>query len=174
MNDTIDDTMKKKQHDQIEELQKQIEEWKAKYLRALADYQNLEKRVVQEKSEIRVYAAEAVITKLLPVADTFERAQAHLKDAGFSLALKELGAFLTSQGVSKLEVVGKSFNPHEMECIEVVEGEEDIVIEELLPGYALHGKVIRVARVKVGKHGESTNDKPALPAGRSANVQMNN
>lgn len=126
-------------------------DWKNKYLRALADYQNLEKRVAQEKSQIHVYAAQSVMVKLLPVADTFERAQAHLNDPGLSLALKELEAFMASVGIKKLEVVGKPFDPNLMECIEVVEGEDNLVIEETLPGYTLHGKVIRVAQVKVGK-----------------------
>ncbi len=155
MNDEIKHQMKKQQqNDQTDELRKQIEEWKAKYLRALADYQNLEKRTREEKSEIRAYAAESVIIKLLPVADTFERAHVHLQDPGLSLALKELGAFFSSLGVTKLEVAGKPFDPETMECIEVVEGEDNIVVEESPPGYALHGKVIRVARVKVGKKKE--------------------
>ncbi len=75
------------------------------------------------------------------------------QDTGLSLALRELAAFFASQGVTKLEVVGKPFDPEMMECIEVVEGDDTIVVEESLPGYALHGKVIRVAQVKVGKKG---------------------
>lgn len=143
--------MKKNIDEQLEALKKEVDEWKAKYLRALADYQNLEKRVAQEKQEVRAYAAQAVLMKLLPVADTFERAGAHLGDQGLMLALKELELFLTDLGVNKFETKGKPFNPEVMECIEVVDGEDNIVIEELLPGYTLHGKVIRVARVKVGK-----------------------
>lgn len=143
--------MKKKTDELSEAFRKEGEEWKAKYLRALADYQNLEKRAVQEKLEVRAYASELVLTKLLPVVDTFKRAEAHLGDTGLSLALKELEAFLTSQGVSKFEVVGKPFDPKFMECIEVVEGGDSLVIEETRSGYVLHGKVIRVAQVKVGK-----------------------
>ena len=143
--------MKKKTDEQSEELQKQIEEWKAKYLRALADYQNLEKRTQEETHKVRRFAAEVVLTKLLPIADIFERAQAHLSDIGLSLALKELAAVFNSLGVVKLEVVGMQFDPKFMECIEVGEGENNIVVEELLPGYTFHGKVIRVARGKVGR-----------------------
>jgi molecular chaperone GrpE (heat shock protein) len=47
--------------------------------------------------------------------------------------------------------MGKPFDPHEMECIEVVEGPENEVVEESLPGYLFRGKVLRVAQVKVGK-----------------------
>lgn len=143
--------MKKNTDELSEAAEKQIEEWKAKYLRALADYQNLEKRTQEETSNIRKFAAEMVSTKLLAVADTLERAQAHLSDIGLSLALKELAAVFNSLGVVKLEVVGMQFDPKFMECIEVGEGENNIVVEELLPGYTFHGKVIRVARVKVGR-----------------------
>lgn len=135
----------KKKHDQ------QTEDWKGKYLRALADYQNLEKRTQSEKQEIRKYAAEAILTRLLPVLDTLTKAAHHVKDAGLELALKELYTALSEQGVEKIAVVGKPFDPHKMECIEVIPGEDNIVIEELLPGYRLHDKILRVAQVKVGK-----------------------
>ncbi len=135
----------------IEELQKQIDELKAKYLRALADYQNLEKRAAGEKEETRKFAIELFLKRLLPVVDTFERAQRHLNDQGLTLALKEVSALLEEYNVVKMEVVGKVFNPHEMECLEAVMGEENKVIEEILPGYRLREKVLRVAQVKVGK-----------------------
>jgi molecular chaperone GrpE (heat shock protein) len=67
------------------------------------------------------------------------------------LALKELYAALSEQGVEKIAVSGKPFDPHQMECIEVVAGKDNIVVEELLPGYRLHDKILRVAQVKVGK-----------------------
>ncbi len=144
----------KKQEDQtkhIEELQKQAEEWKTKYVRALADYQNLEKRTYAEKEEIRKYAAETILERLLPVLDSFELAQKHLNDQGLVLALKKWYAFLAERGVERIDTVGREFNPHEMECVEVVIGEDNNVIEEVLPGYKLFDKVLRVAQVKVGR-----------------------
>lgn len=135
----------KKKHDE------QIEEWKAKYLRALADYQNLEKRMQAEKTEVRRFAAEVVIARLLPTIDTLSKASKHMTDAGLTLALKEFYAALSELGVQKLVVVGKPFNPHEMECIEVVSGKDNIVVEQILPGYRLHDKILRIAQVKVGK-----------------------
>ncbi len=145
--------MKKKISTETEELHKQAEEWKSKYLRALADYQNLEKRTQSEKQEIRKYAAEVIVMRLLPALDTLTKATAHVKDTGLELALKELYAALSEQGVEKIAVVGKPFDPHQMECIEVVAGEDNIVVEEILPGYRLHDKIIRIAQVKVGKGG---------------------
>lgn len=128
-----------------------VTDWKNKYLRALADYQNLEKRTREQVSEARTFASEVVLARLLSVVDTFRKAKEHLKDPGLDLAFKELDAVLVEQGAEKMEVVGLPFNPHEMECIEVVEGADNKVVEEVLPGYRFRGKVLRVAQVKVGK-----------------------
>ncbi len=132
-------------------MKKQSDEWKAKYLRALADYQNLERRTHAEKEEVRKFAAEVILTRLLPVVDTLKKAKDHLKDPGLDLAIRELDAALSEQGVEKIDVTGKQFNPHEMECIEVVEGNDNEVMSEVLPGWRFRGKIIRVAQVKVGK-----------------------
>lgn len=132
-------------------MKKQEEDWKSKYLRALADYQNLEKRAREQINESREFAAEVIIARLLPVVDTFTKVKEHILDPGFDLAYKELIAVLTEQGVEKILVLGKQFNPHEMECIEVIEGPDNEVVAELLPGYLFRGKIIRVAQVKVGK-----------------------
>lgn len=134
----------------------QVNEWKEKYLRALADYQNLERRMQAEKTEIRNFAAQALIERLLPVADVFERAQTHLQDAGLGLALKQLFAVLAERGVERIVTVGKPFDPHEMECVDVVPGEENIVVDEFAPGYRLHGRVIRAAQVKVGSTAQTS------------------
>ncbi len=142
-----------------EDLQGQADEWKNKYIRVLADYQNLERRTQEEKADIRRFAAEVVLARLLPAVDTLKRAKDHLRDAGLDLAYKELVAILQEQGVEHIPVIGKAFNPHEMECVEVVSGNDNEVVEEVLPGYRLHGKVLRVAQVKVGKKpAESVNN----------------
>ena len=126
--------------------------WKEKYLRVLADYQNLEKRTEEERREIRMFAGIVILEKLLPVVDLLETAQEHLKDQGLELALKELTVVFYSLGVEKIEVMGKIFDPYSMDCIEIVEsGEEDVVVSVVCPGYRMHGKMIRPAKVKVGK-----------------------
>lgn len=127
-----------------------IDEWKNKYLRALADYQNLVKRTDEEKQEVRLYATEHFIKKLLPVVDTLELAQGHIQNDGLALALKELHGVLTQYGVGKIDVVGKPFDPHMMECIEVVEGEKDQVVQVLTSGYRMHDKLLRPSKVQVG------------------------
>src|SRR3989344_1764489 len=127
------------------------EEWKNKYLLALADYQNLEKRTRDEISEIRKFASEVVLARLLPVIDTLKKAKDHIKDPGLDIIYKEILAIMEEQGVEKIAVTGHQFDPHEMECVEVVDGEENLVVEEVLSGYRFRGKILRVAQVKVGK-----------------------
>jgi len=141
----------------IANLTNEVEEWKAKYVRVLADYQNLEKRTTERVSEVRQYAAEVILTRLLPVIDTFGKVNEHINDAGLTLAYKELLSVLLEQGVEHIDVIHKPFDPTEMECIEVVGGKDDIVVEEVQPGYRFRGKVLRVARVKVGKSQVHTN-----------------
>lgn len=134
-----------------QDIKNEIEEWKAKYLRAIADYQNQERRSREEKEEVRKYAGEVILGRMLSAIDTLQKAKDHLKDTGLDLAYKEFTAVLQENGVEKMRTVGEVFDPHQMECIEVVEGEDNTVTEELLPGYRYHGKVLRVAQVKVGK-----------------------
>lgn len=133
-----------------ERVEQQVEEWKTKYMRALADYQNLEKRSAERVNEVRQYAGEIILSRLLPVVDTFSKVKEHIKDPGMDLAYKELLSVLASQGVERMDVVGKPFDPTDMDCTEVVDGKVNEVVEEVMPGYRLHGKVLRVARVKVG------------------------
>ncbi len=136
----------------IEKLKSEIEEWKGKYLRALADYQNLEKRFGEQRQEIVRYASEKVIREMLSILDTFEKAQEHIKDEGLALGVKNFQTVLEGNGLTKIEVLGKKFDPLQMECIEVVgDSKADDVTEELRKGYKLGEKVIRVAQVKVGK-----------------------
>jgi len=146
-------TDKDQQKDQqIADLKKQIEDLTNKWKRALADYQNLEKRTVMQIADSAKYSAENIVAKLLPVLDTLEKAEEHLKDQGLSLAVASFRDVLKSEGAEKIDVLGKKFNPQEMECIEVVPSDkEDEVVEELRSGYKLGDKVIRVAQVRVGK-----------------------
>lgn len=126
------------------------DEWKNKYLRALADYQNLEKRSEDRVSEVRKYSAEIILMRLLPIVDTFSKVKEHVNDQGLELAIKELTSVLTEHGVEKIDVVGRQFDPMEMDCVEVVPGHDNEVVEEIMSGYRYSGKVLRVARVKVG------------------------
>ena len=144
---------KQKSHetDAIGELRRQADEWKNKYIRALADYQNLEKHTKAREEGTRRYAEEQLIRKLLPVVDNLRTARVHVKDEGLKLIYRQMTDVLSEIGLEEIDVAGLPFDPHVMECIEVVPGNDNTVMEVILPGIRFRGKVLRVAKVKVGK-----------------------
>jgi len=142
----------KKPQLQIEELKKEIELWKNKYLRALADYQNLEKRVVSQLEEQKKKAHKDLILKFLEVLDDLEKGEIFVTDAGLKLIKEKFIKIFREEGVEEIDVLGKPFDPQVAECIAVTYGEKDnIVVEVIRKGYRLGEEVIRVARVKVEK-----------------------
>lgn len=138
----------------IEELQKQLDEVTNNWKRALADYQNLEKRTLEEKLNFSQFANSQLVLKLLVVVDALDqlvKLDQFAKDEHLNLVIKQFRDILAAEGLEKIEVTGKEFNPQEMECVEVIEGEDGLVIEETRAGYKLKGKILRVSQVKVGK-----------------------
>lgn len=132
--------------------QKETVDWKNKYLRALADYQNLEKRIIEARSQDLNFATKNFFLKIVPVIDDLEKAEKELQEKGLTLIINKLMDILKSETIEKIGVLGKKFDPHMMECIEVDNDEEnEVVTEELRSGYTMHGKVIRATQVKVGK-----------------------
>lgn len=140
-----------KKDKEISELKNQIETLTNNWKRALADYQNLEKWYEKEKADFIQFANAGLILKLLAVFDNLERVQTYLKDDGLDLAIREFKKVLVEEGLGEIEVVGKEFNPEEMEAVETVGGEQEKVAAVLCKGYQLKGKVIRPAKVKVGQ-----------------------
>jgi molecular chaperone GrpE len=119
--------------------------------RTLADYQNLQKRVVADQQDFVKFANAVLLTKLLPVLDDLVRAAAHLKDQGLQLAINQLKSVFDSEGVTELKLINTPFDPKTAECVETILGKKDYIIEIVQAGYTLNGKVLRPARVKVGK-----------------------
>lgn len=145
---------KKTDHQQLIQLKKEVGEWKERYIRALADYQNLEKRTKEQRSEEIRFAAKDLILKILPAIDILEEVDRVLNDQGVKLVFKQFKHILTIEQVERIKAVGEKFDPHTMECVEVVQSDkEDEVVGEVRAGYTMFGKVIRVAQVKVGKKG---------------------
>lgn len=157
MNDQSDEKSDRKrqrqdQHiKQIQELQQKLGEWENKYKRALADYQNLEKRAAQERSEWIKIANKELILRLLPVLDTLILAQSHVQDEGLRLSIKQFLDVLKNNGAERIETQGHEFDPKVMECVDTAQGEENRVLSEIRAGFTLHGEVVRPAQVKVGK-----------------------
>lgn len=138
-------------HEELAELKEQVEQFDNKYKRALADYQNLEKRVAGERSEWMQSANRDLLMRLLPVLDTLMMAIAHSEDQALHITINQFLDALRQEGVTKIETKGKTFDPNLMEAIATGDGEEGKVLEELRAGYRLYEKVLRPAQVKVGK-----------------------
>lgn len=120
--------------------------------RALADYQNLEKRIEEERKLLSRLSASLLIEKLLPVLDNLENAQAHLKDQGLEIVVKQFKDILASEGVEEIQAEGLEFDPHFAEAVETQEGEKDnIVARVLTKGYKIDSTVLRPAKVVVTK-----------------------
>jgi len=138
--------------EQSDENLKKIEELTNNWKRALADYQNLQKRTEREKIEFAQYSNSILIARLLTIVDYLERVQTYLNDNGLDLAIKEFKRLLEEEGLQEIEVLNKDFNPLEMEAVEAIGGEEGTgkVTEVISKGYRLKDKIIRPAKVKVG------------------------
>lgn len=137
-----------------EHLQRDLELTKSQLARALADYDNLRKRVEREREVLGKFASVGVITKLLPVLDNLENAESHLQDAGLAICIGEFKKVLNEEGLVEINPkVGDEFDENTMEAIEVVKGERDNIISELvLKGWKFEGdEVVRYAKVKVTK-----------------------
>ncbi len=148
MKDEKKQTIKKKTNDK--NLENQIASLEENLKRALADYQNLERRVLNERADLVKYANQELLKKIIPSFDNLYLAEKYIKDEGVKLTIQKLTENLGEVGVKRIDVVGKEFDPVKMECVEVVDGDKDIVVEETTPGFMLFDKVIRPAAVKVG------------------------
>ena len=135
-----------------EVVKKELEDYKSKYLRALADYQNFENRVREEKKELVTGANKHFILKLLPFLDNLNKAEVFFKDEGLKLIKQEFLDLLKSEGVEEINPVGQEFDPQIAEAVDIKPGEEDNkILEVLRKGYTLEGKVLQVAQVTVSK-----------------------
>lgn len=137
---------------QLEESQKVSQEYKVKYLRALADYQNFEKRVAGDKEMLLKTANAGLILRLLPFLDSLDKAEVFVKDEGLKIVKIQFHKTLQDIGLEEMDVLNKDFDPYTAEVVDMVEGEKDnIVVEILRKGYKFHGNILRVAQVKVSK-----------------------
>ncbi len=157
---TSDSEEKNPLDNKIEELEKERDSWKDKFLRKAAEFENYKKRVENDQIAILSYSSESFIKKILPVVDDFERSLQHINDAqdvenikkGIELIYSKLMKFLEEQGVTKIDSVGKPFDVHYQEAVMQKEDSTvppHTVLEELEKGYLLKDKVIRFAKVIV-------------------------
>jgi molecular chaperone GrpE len=139
------------------EMEQKTTELQEKLARSLADYANLEKRIESQRELYVTLATTAIVTKMVDILDDLYLAQSHLKDQGLKMGIDKFVNVLKSEGLEEIDAEGQEFNPEHMDCIEVVEGQDNKVIEVKKKGYKLNGHVIRPAQVVVGKGGQQNN-----------------
>jgi molecular chaperone GrpE len=143
----------------------QNEDFRDRYMRTLADFENFRKRSEREKADFQRYALGSVIRDLLPVLDNFDRALEHADEGdefhkGVSLIYKQLFEVLQRHGLKPITESGVRFDPN---IHEAVIREEDpsvpshTVSAVLQKGYFLHDRLLRPAMVKVAVGGPEEN-----------------
>ena len=148
--------------DKVKKLEAELEEWKNSYTRKLAEFQNFTKRKENEVAQMRKYASEGIIVKLLDNIDNLERAVDASKESqnfdslieGVNMILNNLKNLLTEEGVEEIEAAGKEYDPYEHKAM-ITENKEElddnVVVQVFQKGYKMKGKVVRPAMVTVNK-----------------------
>lgn len=134
-----------------------------RFIRAQAELENYKKRIAKEHAESLRYALTPLVTEMAAILDNLERAVEHARKepedggallAGIEMVLKQMQETLARFGVTRIESVGKPFDPALHEAMGVVERSdvpENQVLDEFQAGYILHDRVIRPSRVIVSK-----------------------
>jgi molecular chaperone GrpE len=145
---------------ELDDLRRQLQDNQDRLLRALAETENVRRRLERTADDRVKYANEALLRDLLPVLDNFDRALAAARTSssattvveGVDLIQRELLRVLERAGLSRYSAVGQRFDPARHEAIArvvSVEAAPDTVVSETGPGYLLHGRVLRPALVAV-------------------------
>lgn len=156
-----EETPAEEELDPLVAVQNEAEQWKDKYIRLVAEFENYKKRTLKEKSELILNGSEKTVAAILPILDDFERATADKTEdpqaikEGFELIYKKFLKALETLGVHKIKTDNADFNVDYHEAIAMVPGMGDDkkgkVIDCVQTGYTLNDKVIRHAKVAVGQ-----------------------
>jgi len=139
------------------ELLKRITSLEENLTRSLADYSNLEKRIESQRQLFVTLATTSILSKMIDVLDNFYLAQNHLNDPGLKMAIDKFDSVLKTEGLEEINPNNLEFDPQFMECVEVVDGQTNFVVEVKKLGYKLNGHVIRPSQVAVGKSDQKLN-----------------
>jgi molecular chaperone GrpE len=148
---------------ELEKLRAELEEQKDKFLRIVAEFENYKRRVAKERIDLIQTAGREVITDMLDVLDDCDRAQKQIENSddikeikeGVLLVFNKLRNILMTKGLKPMNTVHQEFNPDLHEAItEIPAPSDDLkgkVLDEIVKGYYLNDKIIRHAKVVVGK-----------------------
>ena len=148
--------------DEVTKLKKELESQKDKYLRLVAEFDNFKRRNAKERVELIQTAGKDVITSMLEVLDDCDRAEKQMSSedpeqlkVGVQLVFNKLRTSLQSKGLKPMESIDTEFDVHKHEAIAEIpvtdENKKGKVIDEIVKGYYLNDKLIRFAKVIVGK-----------------------
>ena len=156
-----EETPTEEELDPLVAAQNEAEQWKDKYIRLVAEFENYKKRTLKEKSELILNGSEKTVAAILPILDDFERATADKTEdpqaikEGYELIYKKFLKALETLGVNKIKTDNADFDVDYHEAIAMVPGMGDDkkgkVIDCVQTGYTLNDKVIRHAKVAVGQ-----------------------
>ncbi|MGB4704341.1 MAG: nucleotide exchange factor GrpE [Candidatus Saccharicenans sp.] len=150
----------KQKEEEISRLKETVEELRDKFLRAVAEAENVRKRAEREKEEFYQYALTEILRDLLPVVDNFERALKSAGDEangktfreGVELIYRMMLNLLKKYGVRPIEIQDRKFDPNLHQALaseESSEVTEPEIKEELQKGYLIHNRLLRPSMVKV-------------------------
>jgi molecular chaperone GrpE len=134
-------------------------EYLAGWKRAMADYQNREKDVAKEKQDIAAYTTVSLLNEFFPVLDNLQQAMTHVPEEqralgwvqGIGFIHKQFTDVLGRYGLQSFSAVGTPFDPARHEAVGEAEGTPGIVVREVASGYQMGDRVVRPAKVIVGK-----------------------
>jgi len=161
--DITEETLENNSNSKVIELQSSVNELKDKHLRLLAEFDNYKKRTTRERLDLMSSASKEVIMALLPVLDDFDRAKKMADNPemgeqfseGVSLVYNRLNSTLQALGLKVMDSTGQPFDPEWHDAItDIPAPTEDLkgkVIDTIEKGYLLNDKIIRHAKVVVGK-----------------------
>jgi len=147
----------------VEKLQAELDEQKDKYMRLFAEFDNVKRRNAKERIDLMQTAGREVITSLLDVLDDSERAEKQIQTSndieqmkeGIQLVFNKLRTTLQSKGLKPMESINTVFDVEKHEAITEIPAPTpelvDKVVDEVQKGYYLNDKIIRFAKVVVGK-----------------------
>ena len=149
--------------DEFEKLNDQLAEQKDKYIRLMAEFENYKRRTAKERMELIQTAGKDIIVSLLDVLDDSERAERQLKNSddidqikeGISLVFNKLRNTMQQKGLKPMESRQEEFDVEKHEAITEIpaptKDQVGKVLDEVQKGYYLNDKIIRFAKVVVGK-----------------------
>lgn len=154
--------------EEYQKLTGELQEYKDKYLRLLAESENARKRLLKEKQELTQFAIDNLASDFLSPIDHMENALKYTENmsedvkhwaVGFKMILSQFLDVLAANGISSIDSTGSPFDPHKHEAIEMIattEHKPGIVVSESVKGYRRGDRTIRPARVTVSKSPEKT------------------